>query len=239
MKRFLRISALLLALALPFVLLRFETTRAMFVSLMAYMRDAGPAGVGAFFAMEVLGGALVFPIWLMAGIAGYVFGFAKGVLLAVPGVTLAAITGFVIGRLFLKGLLGAQASSNLYLRAVSRVAATEGAKITLLLRLTPVMPQNLMGYLLSSTPIRFRDFVIGTFVGLVPITTFQVYAGSMVQSAAALIAGEAHVGGVVQWVAIGGGLVLCVAGLVVVARIGRRALNETLAQGASAPEQAP
>lgn len=231
MKHAARILVLLIALVLPFALLRFEPTRALLVAFMDFIRDAGPLGVVAFMAAEVVAGIFAVPIWLMAGIAGYVFGFTKGFLLALPGVTLAGTSAFLCGRFLLRGVIERRAAENVYLRAIARVVSTQGLKITFLLRVTPVMPQNLLGYLLSTTSLGVRPFALGTFFGLVLTMGVQVYVGSIVQSAAQLLSGETKMEGAMQWGALVGGALLCVLGIAATARMGRRALNEALEQG--------
>lgn len=233
MKRFLKhlpkVALLVMAL-LPFALLRDERVRGALVAGMDYLQGAGARGWLVFLLMEVVGGLLVVPIWLLSAMAGYIYGFPQGVPLAVMGVTLAGSSAFVVGRLL--GSRWMESSSfvqGTYWRAVRWATLREGLKIALLLRVTPVMPQNLLHYLLSSTSLTLRHFALGTGLGLLPVTMLQVYAGSLVKSATALVAGETSVGGPLRWVvpalAVGATLV---AGFFL-ARVGRRMLRETLA----------
>ncbi|MCS6900036.1 MAG: hypothetical protein RMJ98_09675, partial [Myxococcales bacterium] len=76
---------------LPFVLLRSEAVRKALVAGMEFMREGGVAGGLLFFGLEAAAGVLVIPVWLMAGVAGYVYGFPGGVVLAVPGVVVAGV----------------------------------------------------------------------------------------------------------------------------------------------------
>ena len=227
MKRPLRL-ALVAGAVLPFVLLRQEGVRAWLVAGMDYMRDAGAPGVLLFLALEALSGALVMPIWLMSAMAGYVYGFPGGVLVAAPGVALAGACGFGVGRLlFARGFAPAFVQGP-YWKAVQRGVTQEGLKVTLLLRVTPVVPQNFLHYLMASTSIAPRHFVLGTLAGLLPVTALQVYVGSLVKSATALVAGETAVGGPLRWAAPAGAVLFTVVAGVLLARVGRRMLKETL-----------
>jgi len=228
-RRVLRGSLVVLAV-LPFVLLRNDAVRGALVALLEYLRTAGVKGVLLFLAMEMVAGVTLVPIWLMAAMAGYTYGFPEGVLLAVPGVTLAGCSGFLAGRqVFSRGFKPAFIQGP-YWQAVQRATAHEGLKIALLFRVTPVVPQNLSHYLMASTSMSLRHFAMGVFFGLMPVTALQVYMGSLVKSAAALVAGEGGVGGgPLRWVLPVVAVVVTVVGGVMIARVGRRMLRETLA----------
>jgi uncharacterized membrane protein YdjX (TVP38/TMEM64 family) len=94
--------------------------------------------------------------------------------------------------------------------------------------MTPLLPQNAMTYLLASTPLRLRDFAAGTACGIVPFTLFYCYVGSLVDDAAALVAGDSPDLGAARWVALGGGLVGGGIALFVIARLARRALARAI-----------
>lgn len=215
-------------LILPFALLQIDAVRGAMVALVAYMRVAGLLGLCAFFGVEVVATMITTPLWMMSGVAGYVYGFPAGFFVALPGVTFASCVCFVLGRALLRRTLEKRLGDNRYVAALNRTAETEGLKITLLIRLTFAMPQNLLSYLLATTPLRLRTFALGTFVGLAPATLFHVYLGSMVPSAAALLAGEAKAQGPLGWVAAVIGLVMTAGGLFLTSRMAKRALERAL-----------
>jgi uncharacterized membrane protein YdjX (TVP38/TMEM64 family) len=66
------------------------------------------------------------------------------------------------------------------LRAID--SAGEGWKITLLLRLSPLMPYALINYLLSSTQISFWTYAWTTAAGVLPPTALYVYLGTTAAS---------------------------------------------------------
>lgn len=223
-----RALSILALLALPFVLLRFEAVRNLLLSLIAFMQRAGALGVAAFVGVEIVATMITAPMWLMSGIAGYVYGFPTGFLVALPAITLSTCVCFLGGRGLLRRVLAQRAEQSRFWVAVHRTVGTEGLKITLLLRVTFAAPQNLISYLLSATPLRLRDFALGTFVGLVPATLFHVYLGSIVTTAVALISGEASAPGPFAWIAIAVGLAMTGTALFVTSRLAKRALARAL-----------
>lgn len=61
-------------------------------------------------------------------------------------------------------------------------SADEGWKITILLRLSPLMPYALINYLLSSTQLTFWTYAWCTTVGILPPTALYVYLGTTAAS---------------------------------------------------------
>ena len=217
----------------PTLALRIPAVRALVGSLLAYLRAAGATGVAVFLGVDVVAALIAMPTWLMSGVAGYVWGFWRGYLLALPAVTLVGCMCFLLSRRFLGGRpLAAPSPSDgrakRMLRATHGAVETSGFKVTVLLRLTFVLPQNFMGYLLGTTPLRLRDFAAGTVVGLFPITIVHVYVGSIVVDVATFLSGETGMTGWSKTALIAGAILLAVFAFAMVARLARRALDRTL-----------
>ena len=104
----------------------------------------------------------------------------------------------------------------------------DGLRIAFLLRVTPLLPQNVLTYVLASTALRLRDFAVGTAFGVIPFTVFYVYVGSLVPSATALLAGDAPDLGAARRVALGGGVLGGGLALLVIGRAARRALRRAI-----------
>lgn len=227
-RRVFKALPLLLLVALPFVLLRLPEVRGALLSLVAFMRTSGGLGVLVFLVVEAAVMVCTAPIWIMSALAGYAYGFSWGLVVACPGVALGACAAFLVGRASLGRLLKQRPGQGQFFRAVDHAVRNEGLKITLLMRLTVVVPQNLSSYMLSATPISLRDFALGSFFGLAPVTAFHVYLGSTVESALELVSGKGAARGPVAWIApVLGGLFTLLA-VVWTSRIARRALDKAL-----------
>jgi uncharacterized membrane protein YdjX (TVP38/TMEM64 family) len=94
-----------------------------------------------------------------------------------------------------------------------------------LLRLSPLVPFNLLNYALGLSPVRLRDYVLASWLGMMPGTLLYVYLGTL--------AGELGTGPrertVFEWIFLGLGLLATLAVTLLSARIARRALAQ--AQG--------
>lgn len=223
-RRVARVLVIVGLVILPFALLRIEAVRTWLAGLVDHLRVAGPLGWAAFVAADVVGALLVAPLWLMSGIAGFVYGFAHGFALAITGVVLGAFTSFGLGHLGLRGLMTPREDERGLLRSIHRAVGHDGLRIALLLRIS-VLPQAMLSYVFATTPLRFRDFAIATSIGLVPATTLHVYVGSIVSDIAALLQGDAAPPGVIRWVILGLAAIASAAAMIVVTRVARRALR--------------
>src|SRR4029077_11103803 len=130
-------------------------------------------------------------------------GFGMGVVIALPMVTLAMCAAFLVGRLVVARVLPRSQDGSPRVGAVRRAIEADGFRVTLLLRMTPVLPQNVLTYVFASTSLRLRDFALATAFGMIPFTVFYVYVGSLVEDAAAMLAGDAPDIGPMKWVALG------------------------------------
>jgi uncharacterized membrane protein YdjX (TVP38/TMEM64 family) len=111
--------------------------------------------------------------------------------------------------------------------AIDRAVANEGWNIVFLTRLSPVFPCTLLNYAFGLTRVSLRDYVLASWIGMMPGTVMYVYLGSLVRAGVA-----DHERTPTEWALYGTGLLATVAVVVIVTRIARRALAR---QTTSAP----
>jgi uncharacterized membrane protein YdjX (TVP38/TMEM64 family) len=222
--RRLRILGVLPILAIPFVLAQLGPVRAGLIAAIELMRGGSAASVVLYFASYAVGCVTTLPMWIFAGMAGYAYGPGRGILLASPANLVASTAAFLVGRFVLAGRIGPWLSRSPRWNAVHEAVAADPLRIGFVLRLMPIAPQNLFSYGFSLTPMRLGTFMTVTWLGLLPVTCFQVYVGSLVHDAADLIDGKRPPLGVWGWVATIGGGLATIAALAIATRLGRRAL---------------
>jgi uncharacterized membrane protein YdjX (TVP38/TMEM64 family) len=118
--------------------------------------------------------------------AGFVFGLALGVPLVSAGSVLGAIAAFLVGRFYMQDWAAKRVARSPRLRALAAVTRHDGFTIVLLARLSPLLPYNVLNYLFGLTAVRFRDYVLGSWLGMLPATVLYVYVGSLTKTVAAL-----------------------------------------------------
>ena len=121
-----------------------------------------PLVVGVF---VVLGLALV-PVVLLIAATGIVFGPVLGPLYAMAGSLASASAGFAIGRWMGAGRVE-QIGGERIARVMHRVRGN-GTLAVFLVRKVPV-PFTLANVVVGASSIRFRDFIIGTTLGMTAI----------------------------------------------------------------------
>ena len=137
---------------------------------------------------------------------------------------LAATAAFLLGRTALRPWVSRRAARSKRLAAIDAALGSSGLKLILLLRLSPLIPFSLFNYAAGLSRVRLRDFVLGSLLGMLPLTAAFVYVGSLVAQPAALGAASAAPGTpatvALYWIGLGATVVV----LVLVTRIARRAL---------------
>ena len=183
------------------------------------MDDAGAAGAVVF----VLGYALLVlvptPASVLTIAAGALFGLAGGVALAWAGATLGAMGGFALGR-----LVGREPVDRLLrgrLRDADDLLSRHGVAAVLAVRLLPLFPFTPLNYACGLVALRFRDYLLGTAVGIVPGALAYAAVGASGSDPRGIVVGA------------GGLVVLAVAG----GWWGRRLLRtDTTSPGSATPE---
>lgn len=198
------------------------------LGLLARIEALGPWGPVALAAAYVPACVLMLPGSLLSLGAGYLFGVGWGTLTVSVGSVAGATAAFVTGRTLARPWVESRLAGEPRFRALDAAVAREGFKIVLLARLSPVLPFNVLNYALGLTRVRLRDYVLASWIGMLPGTVLYVYLGSAAGSLAEL-AGGRGTAGPAERALFFVGLAATVAVTVVLARVARRALSEALA----------
>jgi uncharacterized membrane protein YdjX (TVP38/TMEM64 family) len=181
-----------------------------------------------------LSGVLLCLAWIPAAVlvipgsvltlgTGFLLGPGWGLLVVSIGSTLGATAAFLVGRKLGRDWVRGRIGGHQRLSGVDGAIEREGLKVVLLLRLSPLIPYNALNYALSLTGVGLRDYVIGSWLGMLPGTVLYVALGAGARSLAAAMTGGGERTG--AWIALGAaGLVATAAAVWVVARAARRAL---------------
>jgi uncharacterized membrane protein YdjX (TVP38/TMEM64 family) len=185
---------------------------------------AGTLFIGAY----VLAAVLVVPGSILTLAAGYFFGLPLGVAFTSAGSVLGAAAAFVVGRFIARDWVARRVATWPRFGALDAALHHDGFAIVLLARLSPLIPYNLLNYALALTAARFRDYVLATWIGMLPATVLYVYAGSLAKSLATL----ASTGRAPSWAAyslLAIGFAATVALTLLITRRATRRLRERLA----------
>ena len=120
------------------------------------------AVLGAF----VVGSLAAVPITLLIIAAGIIFGPLYGFIYAMAGTELSAIVTYFIGEQLGRETLRRWAGSRIH--RVSERLGRRGLLTVILVRLVPVAPFTVVNLVAGASHIRFRDFALGSPLGIAP-----------------------------------------------------------------------
>jgi uncharacterized membrane protein YdjX (TVP38/TMEM64 family) len=130
-----------------------------------YLQE-GPYTPLAVAAAYLAAAAVMFPVTLLNLMVILVFGPLLGPLYAVSGATLGAAAGYGVGHWLGAGKVKRLAGARL--NRVSQRLARRGVLAIGVVRLMPVAPFTVVNLVAGASHIGFRDFLLGTILGLAP-----------------------------------------------------------------------
>lgn len=229
------IAAILIAL--PF----FLDVRSLLESLVARLQAFGVAGLLGLAAFYVVACVLMLPGSLltlgMGALAGvlwpdrFFFALLCGTAAVSAGSVSGATVAFLLGRNLLRDSIAAKMAHNPRFAALDRAIGKRGLQMTFLVRLSPAFPFSLLNYALGLTSVSLRDYVLASWIGMLPGTVMYVYIGMLFGLSA-----TPGAGGLGQKVLLACGLVATAALVVYVTRVARRALAEVLDEAPAVSE---
>ncbi len=161
--------------------------------------------------------------------AGAIVGVAWGTVAVSIGSTLGASAAFFIGRTIGRGWIAAKLAGRPRFKQIDEAVGQQGFKIVLLTRLSPLFPFNFLNFAYGTTKVRFRDYLLASFLGMLPGTVMFVYVGSTIKDIARVLSGAGDIErGPGQLALFYGGLVAAVVVAVIITRIARTALSQTI-----------
>ncbi len=190
-------------------------------------RETGTLGVVIFFAAYVVSTVAFLPGSILTLAAGFAYGPVWALAIVSPASVAGATCAFLLGRTLLRDWAAQKVGGSARARAIEAAVEREGFKLVLLLRLSPIVPFNLLNYVLSLTSVRPGTYVLASFVGMLPGTVLYVYLGSLAPAAAEL-SSAAQGGGAARTTLYVVGLLATVAVVVIGTKAARRALDAQL-----------
>src|SRR5262249_24071426 len=119
-----------------------------------------------------------------------IFGVIRGFIAVSVGSVLGAAAAFFVGRKLARGWVEQKVAGNPRFQALDRAVGTRGFKIVLLTRLSPIFPYTLLNYAFGLSRVRFRDYFLASWIGMLPGTVMYVYLGSLADNLAQVASGR-------------------------------------------------
>jgi uncharacterized membrane protein YdjX (TVP38/TMEM64 family) len=204
---------------------RYFDASALLRSALDAIAQLGAWGPVLFALLYVMATVLFLPGSILTLGAGAVFGLARGFVIVSISATLGATAAFLVGRYLAREWIAKKIEGNPKFAVIDEAVAREGWKIVALLRLSPVVPFNVLNYAFGVTRVSLRNYVLASWIGMMPGTLMYVYLGSIAGDLASAGVGRAQ-RTPAEWALYAVGLVATIAVTVFVTRLARRALDK-------------
>jgi len=188
-KRGWKLIAILIVAALLVLAARYFGIQESVRRVLSYIHVLGPWAPLAYMGFYAVACIFAVPGSILTLSGGFLFGLGSGILFVSAGSILGATLAFLVGRYLLRGWIVEKIGHDLRFRALDEAVAREGWRIVLLVRLCPIFPFPVTNYGFGITRIPLKQYIVASWIGMLPATVVLVYIGSLASSLASLGAG--------------------------------------------------
>jgi uncharacterized membrane protein YdjX (TVP38/TMEM64 family) len=178
-----------------------------------------------FIAVYIVASVVLAPAFLLTFSAGAIFGLWRGTLYVYIGAVLGSSAVYALAAPLARSRLLRWVDRDPRVAAARQAVIDRSAWIMFLLRLSPLVPYNLLNYALALSGVRYRDFLVAS-VGMIPAIVMYVYYGKVVGDVAVLAAGVAPPRGPEYYALLIVGLITTIAATTLITRAARKAVED-------------
>ena len=125
-------------------------------------------GMVVFLLLYIVFGIIALPASFHKYLAGVIYGFGPGIIIAWIGSMIGAIAPFLLGKKWMNPYARRSLEKYPTLKSLEHEMAKHGVKVVALTRASLVIPYGVLNYAYGATKLSFRDFVIGNLVMIIP-----------------------------------------------------------------------
>jgi len=164
------------------------------------------------------------PAFFLTVAAGAMFGVWWGSVIVFVGASLGASAVYALASPLGRSAWMQRLTRDPRVAAVRTAVAGEGIRVMFLLRLSPLVPYNILNYALALSGVRYVDFAVA-LLGMIPAILMYTYYGKVVGDVAALAAGVSPPRGREYYALLAVGLIAIVVSTMMITRAARRAIE--------------
>lgn len=161
-----------------------------FSDIESVISSAGPLAPIVFVILYIISAVFLIPGSFLTVAAGFLFGPLVGTLAVSVGSTLGATAAFLVGRSLARPWVLSKFGNESRIRSLDTAIGSQGAKIVLLLRLSPLFPYSVLNYALSLTSVPLGSYIAASWAGMLPATVAYVALGGAGKAAAESASGD-------------------------------------------------
>lgn len=119
---------------------------------------------------------LLLPIGLFSVLGGILFGAILGTVYTVVGGTIGSIIAYYMARYWGRDWIEALLKGKI--KKIDKKCEENGFIVTFLMRVIPILPCDVVSYICGLSNIKIWEYIVGTFLGIIPGTFVYSYFGS-------------------------------------------------------------
>jgi uncharacterized membrane protein YdjX (TVP38/TMEM64 family) len=196
-----------------------------FEPLVRRLADLGGWAPILFIGLYVLAAITLAPAFLLTVSSGAVFGLWRGTLLTYIGAVLGASAVYALAAPLARTRVLRWIDHDSRVAATRRAVVKDSAWIMFLLRLSPLVPYNLLNYALALSGVSFRDYLLAS-VGMIPAIVMYAYYGKVAGDITRIAAGVAPHRGPEYYVMLVVGLIATFAATHLIGRAAKKAMAQ-------------
>lgn len=169
-------------------------------------------------AVYVVSGLILLPVYLTIAVTGLVFGAWPGLLYAFLGTGASAMATYGVGA-----AIGGDRLARLggkHVDALSHKVARKGLRSVITVRIVPVAPFAVINAILGASHVSWRDYLLGTLIGMSPGILIKVLFADQLAEAAMTSNKNS------LWLLAAAAVVLIAAGILVRRHMAKKASHE-------------
>lgn len=156
------------------------------LEFLSWIRSLGWRGVGIFLVVYTVAVILLLPSSVLTIAAGVIFGGVRGFAISVIASMAGAAISFLLAKFSSEGWR-TRLRRREHFRVLEQAAREDGMRFVILMRLSPLFPFAIINYAMGLARVRTRDYMIGTFIGIIPSILLYIFLGTAAKNLAAVI----------------------------------------------------
>jgi len=197
-------------------------------NLVEWIENYGWWGIILFILLHLIGSIIAIPAFVMAFAGGFIFGLGRGIIIVSISSTMGATAAFLVARYLVRDWIIRIMEKHPRYKIIDEAIAREGWQIIGLIRLSPIIPYNILHFVFGITSVKLLHYIIASWIGMLPMTFMYVYAGSLASSLTQVGESKYLIYSSESWIFYILGFLITLTATIYVSAVVRRALKKKL-----------
>ncbi|MDG1549463.1 MAG: VTT domain-containing protein, partial [Candidatus Poseidoniaceae archaeon] len=162
------IAALIVITGIAITISLTQVLISLFIDYLTWFSNNALYGMIIFILLYIVFGIIALPASFHKYLAGVIYGFGPGILIAYVGSMLGAIAPFLLGKKWMNPYARKALSKYPTLSGLEQEIVDKGTNVVALTRISLVIPYGVLNYAYGATEVKFRNYLVGNLAMIVP-----------------------------------------------------------------------